>query len=285
MSETSFCRFADLLDRRVGMKLAAEKSYLLGARLGPLLQREGMNSLDELAAALGKGSLRLEAEVAEAMLNNETFFFRDRVPFDQFRATLLPRLMAARAAQRRLRIWSAACSTGQEPYSLAMILAEEASKLAGWSIEIVATDISRHALSRAEAGAYSQFEVQRGLDTPRLVKYFSKEGDRWRLSDDIRRRVRFERANLTEPLRFTDQFDLIFARNVLMYFKPERKTEALKRLRASLRADGALLLGAAETIFGNKDLFAPDPSAVGYYRPAAVFSSAARNEGRMATQS
>lgn len=264
----SFPVYAELCARYSGLKFSEQKSYLLEARLSAIMRREGCADLDALAAALAKDPSRLEPDIAEALLNNETFFFRDRAPFDELQASVLPRLKAARSAERRLRIWSAACSTGQEPYSLSMIFAEDQASWRGWGIEILGTDLSRSALTRARSGLYTQFEVQRGLSTHRLLQHFTKEGERWRLKNDIRSRVRFLPRNLMHPLPGGECFDIIFARNVLMYFGRERKAEVLARLRASLAPDGVIILGAAETLFGFQDLFRPAAGNRGYYSPA-----------------
>lgn len=264
VSDEAYQYFAELVNRHAGLKLAPDKAYLLSARLGGLMRHETCETLEELAKCCAD-SLRLQGEVAEAMLNNETFFFRDRILFERFSDTILPRLMCARSSERRLRIWSAACSTGQEPYSLSMLLEEAAERTKGWSIELTASDLSNRALNRAREGLYSQFEVQRGLDTPRLMSWFHKEHDQWRISDRIRDRVRFSRHNLLHPASHMGKFDIIFARNVLMYFEPATKAQVLKGLYSHLAAHGLLVLGAAETVFGNQDLFAVIEGCHGFY--------------------
>jgi chemotaxis protein methyltransferase CheR len=248
------------------MKLQAEKAYLLAARLGAVMRRHECTSLDRLAELAAAKPAAVETDIAEAMLNNETFFFRDRLPFEQLRDSILPDLMQRNAARRSIRIWSAACSSGQEAYSIAMLLAEMESALAGWRVEVFASDLSQRALQKARAGLYSQFEVQRGLDTPRLLRFFKKEGDNWQLADTVRRRVQFTAANLTAPAGTLGRFDIVFARNVLMYFTPEKKAAALGHLSEALAPGGYLLLGAAETIFAQRGLFSADPVNRGYYR-------------------
>jgi chemotaxis protein methyltransferase CheR len=191
------------------------------------------------------------------MTTNETFFFRDRVPFDKFRNVMLPQLLAARSAERRLRIWCAACSTGQEPYSLAMLLDEEARRLTGWTIEILATDLSRRAIESAKQGLYSQFEVQRGLPITLLLRYFQRAGDRWQINEFLRSRVSFREFNLLSDYRALGRFDAIFCRNVLIYFDVSSKRDILARLSRTLARDGFLLMGSAETVIGLSDAFVP----------------------------
>jgi len=267
VAEGSFGLFAELLRSRTGIGLAREKSYLLESRLAPVARRAGFASIDELAAALiGRPDDGLATEVVEAMLNNETFFFRDAVPFDLLKNVVLPALRSARAATRRIRIWCAAASTGQEPYSIAMMLAADEAAWAGWNVEILATDVSRRALARAEAGLYTQFEVQRGLPIQLLIKHFEQEGDQWRLNPAVRRRVRFRQVNLCHGFAQLGSFDVVLCRNVLMYLGPASKTDILSRIRRVMPDDGYLLLGAAETVLGLSVDFRPDWVNRGLYR-------------------
>lgn len=258
LGDAAFNRFAELLKRRAGIVLAREKAYLLESRLAPLARRAGFANIEALAAALGPRDDGLAVEVVEAMLNNETFFFRDGVPFDLLRTAVLPALRQVRAATRRIRIWCAAASTGQEPYSIAMLLAADQAAWAGWTVEIVATDLSQRALARAEAGLYTQFEVQRGLPIQALIKHFDKEDDQWRISRELRRSVRFRRANLCESFAHLGSFDVVLCRNVLMYLDPTTKSDILTRMRRQMPDDGYLLLGAAETVLGLSVDFRPD---------------------------
>jgi chemotaxis protein methyltransferase CheR len=255
----TFNLFAELLRSRTGIVLAREKSYLLESRLLPVAKHAGLAGIDELAAALvqrsGEG---LATDVVEAMLNNETFFFRDNVPFDLLKNVMLPALRQARGATRTIRIWCAAASTGQEPYSIAMMLAADDAAWAGWNVEIVATDVSRRALARAEAGLYTQFEVQRGLPIQLLIKHFEQEGEQWRIAQDIRRRVRFRQVNLCQPFAHLGNFDIVLCRNVLMYLDQASKSDILSRMRRLMPDDGYLLLGAAETVLGLSVDFRPD---------------------------
>ncbi len=239
MTDIEFDFLRTYLKARSGLALSAEKRYLIESRLGPVCRRFNLASLGALVTALkGARDLAMERAVVEAMTTNETFFFRDRVPFDLFRDTLLPEAMARRAAQRRLRIWCAASSTGQEPYSLAMMLQEAAPRLAGWQVDLVATDLSTEVLERARAGLYSHFEVQRGLPLQALIKHFEQVGEQWRISASLRQMVDFRPLNLLHPFETLGTFDIIYCRNVLIYFDAQTKGDVLGRLSAALAPDG-----------------------------------------------
>lgn len=239
-----------------GLSLGSGKEYLFEARLTPVAQSWGLAGIPELVADLRKGNDRLKSAVVEAMTTNETLFFRDKTPFDELRDRLLPALIDARQSVRRLRIWSAAASTGQESYSLAMMLKDSFPDVAAnWRIEIIGTDISTQALTRAQAGVYSQFEVQRGLPIQLLMKHFSQVSDGWRVADDLRRWIQFKKLNLLDPFQFLGQFDVIFCRNVLIYFENDLKKNILDRMARQLSGDGCLLLGAAESVIGVTDTF------------------------------
>lgn len=253
------------LKDRSGLVLVGDKTYLIESRLMPIARKHNMPSLAALMVQLRAGSPSLEMEVVEAMTTNETFFFRDKIPFDLFTETMLPALIAQRAAQRRLRIWCAACSTGQEPYSLAMLLEEYGSKLAGWNIEILATDLSGEVLNKAKAGRFSQFEVQRGLPIQLLVKNFEQVGDLWELSQKIRSKVTFRPINLLRDFTPLGSFDIVFCRNVLIYFDETTKVDILNRLSGVVASDGFLVLGAAETVVGLCDRFKSVPDKRGMY--------------------
>jgi chemotaxis protein methyltransferase CheR len=257
----SFNAFCAYLRRSSGLVIGADKQYLVESKIRPILRREKMSGLVELVAVLERSqSPALAKEVLEAMTVNETFFFRDKVPFDCFRQVMLPNLIAARASQRRLRIWSAACSSGQEPYSLAMIMTDEfALKLQGWTIEVVGTDLSEAVLDKARKGVYTQFEVQRGLPTPLLLRHFTQIGDLWQISDKIRTKVSFVPFNLLYDYTQLGKFDVIFCRNVLIYFDQARKTDILNRMARILAPDGYLVLGASENIIGLQTDLAPHP--------------------------
>ena len=211
------------------------------------------------------GAEQLTTQVVEAMTTNETFFFRDKMPFDHLR-DILPSLIASRANRRSLRIWSAASSTGQEPYSIAMCLREYGAALSGWRIEIVATDISQDVLEKARAGLYSQFEVQRGLPIQLLLKYFTQLGEFWQLSADIRGMVQHRQLNLLQDFSHLGKFDVIFCRNVLIYFDQDTKVSVFERLAKVLEPDGVLVLGAAESVVGITDAFRPSQERRGLYQ-------------------
>jgi chemotaxis protein methyltransferase CheR len=201
------------------------------------------------------------------MTTNETFFFRDKVPFDHFRDTVMPEILQARSARKGIRIWCAAGSTGQEPYSLAMCLKEMGAALSGWRVEIVATDLSQEVLEKSKSGIYSQFEVQRGLPIQMLVKYFKQNGEFWQLNADIRAMVQHRQLNLLHDFSQLGTFDVIFCRNVLIYFDQETKINIFTRLAGTTEGDGFLVLGAAETVVGLTDVFKPYPERRGLYRP------------------
>jgi chemotaxis protein methyltransferase CheR len=260
-----------LLRERSGLVLSAEKQYLAESRLVPVARRHRIATLGELVAKLKIAEQSpLATDVIEAMATNETFFFRDKLPFDHFRDTVLPALITARAREKRIRIWCTAASTGQEPYSLAMILREFGARLAGFRTEIVATDISADVLERAKAGIYSQFEVQRGLPIHLLVKFFSQVGETWQIAPEIRAMVQFRPLNLLKDFSALGTFDMVFCRNVLIYFDQETKIGVLNRLAAQLAADGFLALGAAETVVGLTDAFKPMAERRGLYVPNAA---------------
>ena len=258
-----------LLKERSGLVLAADKQYLVESRLLPVARRAGVAGLGDLVQKLkGSQAEPLVVEVVEAMTTNESFFFRDKIPFEHFRASIMPALLAARAAQRRIRIWCAAASTGQEPYSLAMTLKEMAGAIAGWRIEIVATDLSNEVLEKARAGIYSQFEVQRGLPIQLLVKYFTQIGDTWQIAPEIRAMVQYRPLNLLGDFTHLGMFDLVFCRNVLIYFDQETKAAVLERIARVTDRDGYLVLGAAETVVGLTESFKPVHDRRGLYAPS-----------------
>jgi chemotaxis protein methyltransferase CheR len=256
-----------LLKDRSGLVLSADKQYLVESRLTPLARKAGIASLGELVTKLRTSNERLTVDVVEAMTTNESFFYRDKIPFDHFRDTIMPGLLAARARERRLRIWCAAASTGQEPYSLAMCLNEMKEKIAGWRIEILGTDLSTEVLEKAKAGVYSQFEVQRGLPIQMLVKHFVQTGDTWQISPEIRAMVQYRPLNLLADFSQLGKFDVVFCRNVLIYFDQETKIGVLNRIAKLLEPDGFLSLGAAETVVGLTDAFKPMADRRGLYAP------------------
>jgi chemotaxis protein methyltransferase CheR len=256
------------LKERSGLVLSADKQYLVESRLLPIARKAGFGNLGELMAALKRVDPdALMTRVVEAMTTNETFFFRDNTPFENFRSPVLPALLVSRRASRTIRIWCAAAPTGQEPYSLAMALKELEGSVAGWRIEIIATDLASAVLEKAQAGIYSQFEVQRGLPIQLLIKYFAKVGDMWQIAPEIRAVVKFRQLNLLADFSALGTFDLIFCRNVLIYFDQETKTSLLNRLGRVTAGDGYLVLGAAETVVGLTDSFRTVPELRGLYVP------------------
>ena len=257
-----------LLKQRSGLDLSADKQYLVESRLLPLARKAGLAGLPELVQKMkGGGAEALTKEVVEAMTTNETFFFRDKIPFDHLRETILPAMLQSRASRKSLRIWSAACSTGQEPYSIAMCLKERAQALSGWRVEIVATDLSQEVLEKSRAGIYSQFEVQRGLPIQLLVKYFTQIGELWQINSEIRGMVQHKQLNLLQDFSHLGKFDVIFCRNVLIYFDQETKIGIFERMAKVIEPDGMLMLGAAESVVGITNAFRPYPDRRGLYQP------------------
>jgi chemotaxis protein methyltransferase CheR len=257
-----------LVRERSGLVLSADKQYLVESRLLPVARKAALVSLSDLVRRLKEPNAQgLAVEVVEAMMTNESFFFRDKLPFEHFRETIIPSLIAARASQRRIRLWCAAASTGQEPYSLAMCLKEMARQLTGWRIDILATDISNEVLEKAKAGVYSQFEVQRGLPIQMLIKHFTQVGETWQVAPEIRAMVQFRPFNLLNDFAGLGMFDIVFCRNVLIYFDQPTKVGVLDRIARTVERDGYLVLGAAETVVGLTDSFKPAPERRGLYSP------------------
>lgn len=256
VSATNFDFLAGLLREECGLVLEPGKEYLVLARLSPLLGRHRLDNIDELIERLRRhGSLTLRTDVVEAMVTTETSFFRDIHPFETLRRTLLPELITKRRAQRQLNFWCAASSSGQEPYSLAILLHESFPELDGWRLNFLATDISQEMLQRSRAGRYSQVEVNRGMPTSLLLKWFRQEGAYWQIDDRIRNRVTFSPLNLTQPWPAMPSWDLVFLRNVMIYFNNDIKKAILGRVARVLCHDGYLLLGGAETTLNLNDSF------------------------------
>ena len=267
MKPEDFDLFSTLVKQRSGLVLTREKAYLLESRLLPLVRRYNLTSLEDMAQALRtKRDEGMMTAITEAMTTNESFFFRDTKPFTQFQKVLLPQLLASRASRKHIRIWSAAASSGQEAYSLAMICLEEAAKLQGWKIDIVGTDLSREMVERAKSGIYTQFEVQRGLPVTMLVKYFTQlGGDKWQIKENVRQMVQFREGNLLNDFGPIGTFDIIYCRNVLIYFDPPTKGKVLEAMSKIMAPDGTLLLGGAETVLGISDKFKPAGTEHGLY--------------------
>jgi chemotaxis protein methyltransferase CheR len=257
------------LKQRSGLVLTADKQYLVESRLLPLARKAGLVNLTALVNQLKRGDEAMMTAVVEAMATNESFFFRDKVPFYHFTSIIVPALLAARRSTRTIRIWCAAASTGQEPYSLGMCLKEMEGDLAGWRIELLASDLSGQALEKAREGLYSQFEVQRGLPIQFLVRYFKQTRELWQIAPEIRAMVKFRQLNLLSDFSHLGIFDLIFCRNVLIYFDPHTKVDVLDRLASATASDGYLVLGAAETVVGLTEGFKVVGEKHGLYAPNA----------------
>ena len=255
------------LRQHSGLALAADKHYLVESRLLPLARNAGFASLAELVEALRtRRDAALMGCVVEAMTTSESSFFRDRTPFEHLRRTIIPALTAS---DRRgvIRIWCAAAAAGQEPYSIAICLKEMGRQIAGWEIEILASDLSNDVLKRARQGVYSQFEVQRGLPVKLLIKYFSQVGESWQIAPEIRAMVKFRQLNLLDDFASLGTFDVVFCRNVLIYFAQETKTDVLDRVAKVIPSAGYLVLGAAETAIGLTEAFKMVIDKPGLYIP------------------
>lgn len=268
MTPQEFAFLRTYVKQRSGIDLGDDKGYLVECRLIPVAREAGLGTLGELVATLSAAHEgELSRKVVEAMTTNESSFFRDRVPFENFREAMIPHFLEQRVRQRTMRIWCAAASTGQEPYSLAMAVLEESQRLAGWRTDILATDLSSAVVSRGQRGTFSQFEVQRGVPIQLLMKYFDQRDDRWEVREAVRRLVRWRVFNLLETYASLGRFDIIFCRNVLIYFDRQTKADVLARMAAALEPDGFLVLGAAETVVGLTDRFEPVEGRRGMYRP------------------
>ena len=280
MDPRAFACIQKLVHEATAVVLENGKEYLVEARLAPIARAHGFASVDTLCLTLHQQRRELFDEVVEAMTTNETSFFRDHHPFEALWRVVLPELLVRRAAERSLRIWCAACSTGQEPYSLAMLLDEHFPQLSSWKVRILATDVSKSVLARARAGRYRQIEVNRGLSAPQLVKYFVRNGLEWEIRADLRRIVEFTELNLIGSWGKTEPFDLIMLRNVLIYFDQTTKLSIFERVRGRLRADGYLVLGGSETPPPGVNAFERLPLArAGIYRHKPPRSSEAKRVG------
>jgi len=267
LSESASLILSSLLEARTGQQLASSRRWRIETALAPLMREHAFATLDQLIGAIASGRDPALADAAiEALLNNETSFFRDRGAFSSLFGPVLDRLERTHAKRKRLRLWCAGCSTGQEPYSLAMHFAEAPARWRGWAIEILASDVSRTAVAQAREGLYSQFEAQRGLSMGQLLRWFTQDGTHsWRIAPELRRAVRFDVANLVGPPRPVGRFDIILCRNLLLYFGPHTRWLALDRLAAASAPGAVLMLGAGETVIGQGDAFASDPAIPGLY--------------------
>lgn len=265
MTNEDIDHLAAMLKTRSGLILGSDKTYLIESRLAPVARREGFASVSALLASLRtKRDEKLMTVVTDAMTTNETFFFRDKAPFDQFKSDVLPALSKTRM-NGDIKIWCAACSTGQEPYSLAMLMDEARIQFPRVNLDILATDISDRCLEKAQSGLYTQFEVQRGLPITMMVKNFEKVDEMWRISPKLRQSIRFKKVNLLDDLRMIGRQDVIYCRNVLIYFDLETKKKVLEQMATLLADDGYLFLGAAETVLGITDVFKPMQGMRGLY--------------------
>lgn len=268
MNRAAFDYFSDLLRRESGLQMTPEKYYLLETRLHPIVQQQGLTGIEALASLLRRdeGNNVVRQAVVEAMATHETSFFRDLSPFDYLRDTVLPLMSEKRAGAKSLRVWSAACASGQEAYSIAMLLREYGAPFQAWKIDITATDISHDILRRAQSGIYSQFEVQRGLPARLLIKYFTQQGEQWHLRDEMRQMVTFRQANLlTPPPVPAGSMDIVFCRNVLMYLDMSSRVRVMQGLHHAMHADSVLFLGAAETAGGLGEMFRPIAGRAGVF--------------------
>ena len=267
ISDSSSRILAGLLEARTGQQLTMSRRWRIETALSALLRERGIATLDELITILVMGrEPSLSQQVVEALLNNETYFFRDRAPFDLLARYALPELHVRRQKNRRIRIWSAGCSTGQEVYSLSMLFADEPEKWIGWTIDILGTDVSNACIDRARSGSYTQFEVQRGLGINQMIKWFEECPDGWRAIESLRKPVRYQVHNLLEPAPHPGGFDIVLCRNVLLYLSPDKKALAFERLAGAMAEDGWLMLGAGETVIGQSTKLGADIKARGLYR-------------------
>ena len=267
VSDSSSRILAGLLEARTGQQLTMNRRWRIETALSALLRERGIQTLDELITILVMGKEpSLSNQVVEALLNNETYFFRDRAPFDLLSRYALPELAKKRHSSRKIRIWSAGCSTGQEVYSIAMLFAESAAQWRGWTIDVLGTDVSSMVVDRARGGLYSQFEVQRGLGINQTIRWFEECDDGWRAVEDLRKSVRFQVHNLLESPPHPGDFDVVLCRNVLLYLTPDKRRIAFDRLASAMTPDGWLMLGAGETVIGQTERFGADVEARGLYR-------------------
>lgn len=266
MNIADFDLYKDLLKEKSGLALTQDKAYLLDSRLNPVAKKWGYADIPAMTHVLrGMPPRDLVNDIVEAMTTNETSFFRDIRPFETFKDPVLEYFKNKQGFSKNLRIWCAAASSGQEPYSLAMTLKENQASMPGWRSEIVATDISHEILSQARNGVYTQFEVQRGLPITHLMKYFTQQGDKWAISNDIKQMIKYDYFNLLDSMASLGKFDIIFCRNVLIYFDPPTKKDIMERMYNILNDDGFFFLGGAETVLNITEKFKAVPDCRGLY--------------------
>jgi len=266
MRPDQFNLLANLVKTQSGIVLTPDKTYLLESRLPPVARKHGLKGLEDLINAVKAGRNKaLTDDVVDAMTTNESLFFRDQKPFQIIKDEIFPKMAQSRAGQKKIKIWSAACSSGQEPYSIAMMAKEERS-MQGWTFDILASDISREMLKKAKDGVYTQFEVQRGLPITMLVKYFKQNGDKWIIDRSLQQSIKFKEFNLLDDMASLGSFDIVMCRNVLIYFDQPTKSKILDGIAKRLAPDGVLFLGGAETVLGLSKAFKPVPSLRGVYQ-------------------
>jgi chemotaxis protein methyltransferase CheR len=278
-SEASHQIIADLLAARTGQHLTESRRWRVNSALAGIFREHGISNVDQLVCLLasprtGPESPDLSQDVVEALLNNETYFFRDKPTFDQLPQEIIPELARRRLDSKRLSIWSAGCSTGQEVYSLAMLFAEQKDRWHGWTIELLGTDVSHRAIKAARSGLYSQFEVQRGLGVTQMLRHFDETANGWQIGEYPRRIVQFRQHNLLGPHPGRQPFDLVLCRNVLLYFDRKTRSAAFDLLANAVAPDGFLMLGAGETVIGQTDRFSPSPQRASFFEPLAPVSEA-----------
>ena len=265
MRPEDFSFLSRIVRRRSGLVLPAHKATMIEGRLSTVMRRFGFRTTSALIHELRHGRDTLARAVTEAMTTNESSFFRDRLAFEKFRDVVLPPLLEARAASKRLRIWSAACAAGQEAYSIAMLLDDLKLHTKGWAIDLIATDLSSEMIARAEEGLYTHYEVQRGLGIRKLVAHFTQEESNWRIAEHLRRMVTFRQFNLLDSYGWLDDLDVVFCRNVLIYFDHKTKASILERIAEVLVSDGALMLGHTETPDARPKTFMPMRGAPNFF--------------------
>jgi len=272
INAADFAFIQALIRNEAGIVLEAGKEYLVESRLLPLAEREGLASIADLVAKVRRSiGTALSHRIVDAMTINETTFFRDVGPFEALRQFVLPEIIEKNKLTRRLRIWYGASSTGQEPYSVSMLIREHFPQLLSWDLQQLATDISPSVLARARDGCYNQIEINRGLPAAYLVKYFGRHGNQWQLKESVRQMVRFEELNLTRPWPPLGQMDIVMIRNVMIYFDVDAKKQILAGIRRVLHPDGYLFLGGAETTMNLDDGFVRQQyEQAGCYRPRSV---------------
>ncbi len=272
---------SDLLERHTGQTLLANRHWRIDMALKPLMRQNSIPDLETLISLIEiDADPRLTSACVEAMVNNETCFFRDQANFALLTGPVFDMLREHRMASKRLRIWSAACSTGQEPYSIAMSISENADKWRGWNVQIFASDVSGSALTQARAGRYSQFEIQRGLPVMQMLRYFDQKGEEWIAKDNLRKMVTFTDHNMLNSARHLGMFDVILCRNMLMYLGEDKRGLVLEAIAPMLANDGILMLGAAETVIGQTQRFKASQEFRGFYQPAAAKAPAQPAEYR-----